>query len=223
LPGQHRSDPRSRPERASSTTDEELPVTEPILSRPAAGAAARDAAALALRAVLGPSLFVHGWNKVAGPGGLKGTTGWFESLGLRPAAVHARMAAGTEMAAGVGLALGLANPLPAAAAVGLMAVAARTDHRGKGFFVFKGGWEYTGVVTGAALALATLGHGRFSVDGLLGRRSDGPAQALIATALGGVAAAGLLKACYRPDPVDSVDSVDPVDPVGIDAEEQVPQ
>lgn len=173
-------------------------MTEPTLSRPAAGGTARDAAALALRAVLGPTLFVHGWNKVAGPGGLKGTTGWFESLGLHPAAVHARMAAGTEMAAGVGLALGLANPLPAAA-VGLMAVAARTDHRGKGFFVFKGGWEYTGVVAGAAVALATLGHGRFSLDGVLGRRSDGPAQAMIATALGGAAAAVLLKACYRPD------------------------
>ncbi|MBW8822488.1 MAG: DoxX family membrane protein, partial [Streptomyces sp.] len=41
-----------------------------------------DAAALALRATLGPMLFAHGWNKVAGPGGLKGTTGWFEALGL---------------------------------------------------------------------------------------------------------------------------------------------
>ncbi|MGW1029055.1 DoxX family protein [Streptomyces sp. NPDC002577] len=168
-------------------------------SRATASPAVRDTAALVLRAALGPMLFAHGWNKVAGPGGLKGTTGWFESLGLRPAAVHARMAAGTEMAAGAGLALGLANPLPAAAAVGLMAVAARTDHRGKGFFVFKGGWEYTGVVAGAAVALAALGHGRFSLDGMLGRRSDGPAQALIAAALGGAAAAGLLKACYRPD------------------------
>ncbi|MDI5910257.1 DoxX family protein, partial [Streptomyces sp. 12257] len=58
-----------------------------------------DAAALVLRATLGPMLFAHGWNKVAGPGGLKGTTGWFEALGLKPAEVHARMAAGTEMAA----------------------------------------------------------------------------------------------------------------------------
>ncbi|WP_405933093.1 DoxX family protein [Streptomyces sp. NBC_00827] len=112
-------------------------MTEPKLSQTAAAGVGRDAAALALRGVLGPMLFAHGWNKVAGPGGLKGTAGWFESLGLRPAAVHARMAAGTEMAAGVGLVLGLANPLPAAAAVGLMTVAARTDHRGKGFFVFK--------------------------------------------------------------------------------------
>ncbi|MFE6488193.1 DoxX family protein [Streptomyces sp. NPDC057757] len=177
-------------------------MTEPKMSPSAASEVGRDAAALALRGVLGPMLFAHGWNKVAGPGGLKGTAGWFESLGLHPAAVHARMAAGTEMAAGAGLVLGLANPLPAAAAVGLMAVAARTDHRGKGFFVFKGGWEYTGVVAGAAVALAMLGHGRFSLDNWLGRRSDGPAQALVAVALGGTAAAGLLKACYRPSKED---------------------
>ncbi|MEU1271827.1 DoxX family protein [Streptomyces sp. NPDC005799] len=157
-----------------------------------------DAAALVLRATLGPMLFAHGWNKVAGPGGLEGTTGWFEALGLRPAAVHARMAAGTEMAAGVGIALGAAGPLPAAAAVGLMTVAARTDHRGKGFFVFKGGWEYVGVVGGAAVALAALGHGRYSLDGLLHRERAGAGPALLAAGLGTASAAALLAACYRP-------------------------
>lgn len=157
-----------------------------------------DAAALVLRATLGPMLFAHGWNKVAGPGGLEGTTGWFEALGLRPAAVHARMAAGTEMAAGVGIALGAAGPLPAAAAVGLMTVAARTDHRGKGFFVFKGGWEYVGVVGGAAVALAALGHGRYSLDGLLRRERVGAGPALLAAGLGTASGAALLAACYRP-------------------------
>ncbi|MFF0011247.1 DoxX family protein [Streptomyces sp. NPDC005374] len=158
----------------------------------------QDVASLVLRATLGPMLFAHGWNKVAGPGGIKGTTGWFEALGLRPAEVHARMAAGTEMAAGAGIALGAAGPLPAAAAVGLMAVAARTDHRGKGFFVFKGGWEYVGVVGGAAVALAALGHGRYSLDGLLRRQHAGARPALLAAGLGTVSAAALLAACYRP-------------------------
>lgn len=158
-----------------------------------------DAAALVLRATLGPMLFAHGWNKIAGPGGLQGTTGWFEALGLRPAAVHARTAAGAEMAAGAGIALGVAGPLPAAAAVGLMTVAARTDHRGKGFFVFKGGWEYAGVVGGAAVALAALGHGRYSLDGLLHRRHAGMGPALLAAGLGTASAAALLAACYRPE------------------------
>ncbi|MFF1834863.1 DoxX family protein [Streptomyces sp. NPDC058231] len=159
----------------------------------------RDVAALVLRTVLGPMLIAHGWNKAAGAGGLDGTTGWFRSLGLEPARVHARMAAGTELAAGAALTAGAGGPLPAAAVVGLMAVAARTDHRGKGFFVFKGGWEYTGVVAGASVALAALGSGRWSVDRLLGRgEGGGTRSALTALGLGGAAAAALLAACYRP-------------------------
>ncbi|WP_328351074.1 DoxX family protein [Streptomyces sp. NBC_00457] len=162
----------------------------------------QDAAALALRATLGPMLFAHGWNKVAGPGGLKGTTGWFEALGLKPAEVHARMAAGTEMAAGAAITLGAGSPLPAAATVGLMTVAARTDHRGKGFFVFKGGWEYVGVVGGAAVALAALGNGRYSVDGLLRRGRAGAGPAVLAAGVGVASAAALLALCYRPAPAD---------------------
>ncbi|MGW0761702.1 DoxX family protein [Streptomyces sp. NPDC002814] len=165
----------------------------------------QDAAALVLRATLGPMLFAHGWNKVAGPGGLKGTTGWFEALGLKPAEVHARMAAGTEMAAGAAITLGAASPLPAAATVGLMTVAARTDHRGKGFFVFKGGWEYVGVVSGAAVALAALGNGRYSVDGLLRRGRAGAGPAVLAAGVGVASAAALLALCYRPAPVDPDD------------------
>jgi putative oxidoreductase len=160
-----------------------------------------DIAALVLRATLGPMLIAHGLNKVAGSGGLDGTTRWFAALGLRPAPIQARMAAGTEIAAGAGLVLGLANPLPAAATVGLMSVAAATDHRGKGFFVFKGGWEYVGVVAAGAVALAGLGHGALSVDGFRGRERSGLGPAVAAAALGTTAAAVLLKLCYRPEPV----------------------
>ncbi len=159
----------------------------------------RDFAALALRTAIGPMLVLHGHNKVFGSGGLTGTTGWFESLGLRPAAVHARMAAATEMGAGTLITLGAANPLPTAAVVGLMATAAATDHRGKGFFVFKGGWEYTAVVALAATALAGLGNGRWSVDRLLGRKERSGASAAIgAVALGLAGAGALLASSYRP-------------------------
>jgi putative oxidoreductase len=160
----------------------------------------RDFASLALRAAIGPMLIAHGSNKVFGSGGLAGTTRWFEALGLRPAGVHARMAAATEIGAGTLLTLGVANPLPSAAVVGLMATAAATDHRGKGFFVFKGGWEYTLVVGAAATALAGLGHGRWSLDRLLRRKSrSGVGIALGAAAFGVISAAGLLAATYRPN------------------------
>ncbi|CAM5732760.1 hypothetical protein SALBM311S_09669 [Streptomyces alboniger] len=81
-----------------------------------------------------------------------------------------------------------------------MTVAARTDHRGKGFFVFKGGWEYVGVVGGAAVALAALGNGRYSLDGLLRRRRAGAGPAVLAVGLGTASAAALLAMCYRPEP-----------------------
>lgn len=151
-----------------------------------------------LRLALGLTLVAHGWNKVFGAGGLSGTQGWFESLGLRPAWVHARVAAGTEIGAGLLAIVGLATGLSAMAFVGLMVVAMRTDHRGKGYFVFKGGWEYVLFVAAAAVALAAGGPGRWSVDHLIGLDLAGPWWAL-AAAVGGVAAAlGLLAACYRP-------------------------
>jgi putative oxidoreductase len=164
----------------------------------------KDFAALVLRAAIGPMLIAHGTNKVFGAGGLEGTTGWFESLGLQPAHVHARMAAATEIGAGALITLGAGNPLPSAAVVGLMATAAATDHRGKGFFVFKGGWEYTAVVAAAATALAGLGNGRWSVDGLRRRKDrSGAGAALGAAALGVVSAAALLAASYRPNQKES--------------------
>lgn len=157
-----------------------------------------DAGSLTLRLGLGPMLMYHGYNKLAGPGGLEGTTGWFDALGLRPAAVHARLAAATELGAGLGLTLGAASPLPAAMAIGLMAVAARTDHRGKGFFVFKGGWEYTGVVAVAAMAQAALGPGRWSLDAIAGRQRHGARWALAAAAIGITTAAVTLAVSYQP-------------------------
>jgi putative oxidoreductase len=157
-----------------------------------------DLGALIVRLALGPMLFLHGWNKVLGSGGLKGTTGWFESLGLRPASLHARLAASTELGAAVLVTLGLLSPLGAAAYVGLMTVATLTDHRGKGYFVFKGGCEYTVLVGMVAVALAATGPGAWSLDHLLGLDLAGPGWALAAAALGLVGAAALLITSYRP-------------------------
>ncbi len=159
---------------------------------------AADLAALMLRLGLGPMVMAHGANKVWGGGKLPGTTGWFEALGLRPAWLHARLAAAVELASGALLTLGAACPLPESAVIGLMATAAATDHRGKGFFVFKGGFEYVGVVALACAALADLGHGRWSLDALVGNRRSGPLWSAAATAAGVGAAAALLKTSYRP-------------------------
>ena len=157
-----------------------------------------DVAMLVLRVALGGMIMAHGVNKIAGGGGLDGTAGWFESLGLRPGRLHARIAAFTEIGAGALLLLGLATPLASAAFIGLMLVATFTDHRGKGYFVFEGGWEYTILVAMVAVVPALIGPGRWSLDHLLGVNAFGLTWAVAAVVVGALATAGLMAACYRP-------------------------
>jgi putative oxidoreductase len=125
---------------------------------------ALDFGLLMMRVVLGLTMAAHGYNKFFGGGRIAGTAGWFESIGMKPGTFHARVAATTEMSAGVGLALGLLTPIPAAGFVALMLVAAWTVHRHNGFFIVKEGWEYNLVLAVAAVAIATIGAGRYSLD-----------------------------------------------------------
>lgn len=151
-----------------------------------------DLGLLVLRLALGPMLVAHGWNKVFGGGGLSGTAGWFESLGLRPGWLHARIAAFTEIGAGVLMTLGLLTGLTSMAFVGLMLVAALTDHAGKGYFIFKGGWEYVVLVAMVAVGIAAAGPGEWSLDHALDLDLAGVGWAVVAAVGGAVAAAGLL-------------------------------
>jgi putative oxidoreductase len=162
--------------------------------------AGHDLESLVLRLTIGPMLITHGYNKVFGKGGLAGTTRWFESLGLKPAYVHARVAAATEIGSGALITLGAASPLPAAAAIGLMTTAARTDHKGKGFFIFKNGWEYVGVVGAVSAVMAAMGPGRYSVDALRGKVRKGWGWALLAILFGVANSTALLATSYRPEP-----------------------
>jgi uncharacterized membrane protein YphA (DoxX/SURF4 family) len=102
------------------------------------------------------TLAAHGFSKFSGPEGLAGTAGMFESIGFKPGALNARLAATPEVAAGLGLAVGLLTPLSAAGFVALMLVAAWTVHRSNGFFVTQSGWEYNFVRAAAAVGVATL-------------------------------------------------------------------
>ena len=90
---------------------------------------AYDTGLLILRVCLGLTMAAHGYNKFFGGGRIPGTAKWFESIGMKPGMLHARIAATTEMAAGLGLAVGLLTPIPAAGFVALMLVAAWTVHR----------------------------------------------------------------------------------------------
>jgi putative oxidoreductase len=162
-----------------------------------------DLGLLVLRVVFGLFLAAHGYNKVFGGGRLAGTGRWFGSLGMRWPNIQARMAAGTEMGAGVLFALGLLTPFAAAGMIGVMVVATWAAHRHNGFFIFREGqgWEYTVSIAVVAWSVATIGPGEASVDHAIGldwTAWDGWVGAVIAGVLGVGGGLVQLAVCYRP-------------------------
>jgi putative oxidoreductase len=157
-----------------------------------------DVALLLLRVVFGIFLACHGINKVKG--GLAGTAGWFGSIGMKWPMWQARMAAGTEIGAGLLFALGLLTPLAAAAIIAVMLVAIWAVHWKVGFFVFRPnqGWEYCGSIAVAAFAVAIAGPGRWSLDHALDIVPSGWTGALIGGVVGIGSAALQLAISYRP-------------------------
>lgn len=155
---------------------------------------------LIVRLCLGLTMAAHGYNKIFSGGRIPGTARWFDSIGMRPGLFHARVAAGTEIAAGLGLAAGLLTPIPAAGFVALMLVAAWTVHRDNGFFIVKSGWEYNLVLAAVAVGVAMLGAGPLSLDHLLFGQNwcDGWTGLLIAAGLGLAGGIGQLLVFYRP-------------------------
>ena len=163
-----------------------------------------DTALLILRAALGMMIFVHGYNKAFRGGKLAGTGRWFQSMGMRPGKVHATLAAGTEMGAGVLLVLGLLTQLAAAGLIALMLVAFWTVHRDKGFMITGEGWEYVALIAVMSLVTAILGPGRLSLDSEfeIAHRLDGKTGLGIALLLGIGAGAAQLLLFFRPPKPD---------------------
>ena len=159
-----------------------------------------DLGLLVFRVAVGAVFLAHGLNHVFGGGKIAGTARWFASLGMRPGIVHAWVASLSEIAAGIGLVLGLATPLAAAAVIGTMLVAGITNHRGKGFFIFRPGegWEYVMTLGAAGVALACVGAGRYSLDHVLGVFDPPGTSGLLAAAGGAVASLALLAIAWRP-------------------------
>lgn len=149
-------------------------------------------ALLLLRAATGGVMLAHGINHIWGGGKIAGTTRWFGSMGMRPAAVHAWLASVTEIGAGILLLVGLLTPLAAAGVVGTMAVAWAINHRANGFFIFRPGegWEYVMMMLVVGIALGTVGPGRWSLDHALDFRDRlTGATGLLVTAIAGLGGA----------------------------------
>lgn len=153
-----------------------------------------------IHALIGALLAGHGAQKlfgILGGFGLEGTAGYLEGFGLRPGKLFAAAAGTAELAGGVLLAAGLFTPLAAALIGATMLVAARTDHAGKGIWIFNGGSEYVLTVAAVVLALAFNGAGAWSVDAAIGWDVAGLAWGLGALGVAVVGAAGVLALMHR--------------------------
>ena len=125
---------------------------------------------LLLRVVVGGTMFSHGAQKLFGwfgGHGLRGTAGFFESLGWRWPLAMAFLA-GLGETSGIAFAAGLLTPLAALGIAVVMLNAIFVVHWRNGFFNGNGGLEFPLTLATVAVAVAATGPGRFSIDRLIG-------------------------------------------------------
>jgi putative oxidoreductase len=167
-----------------------------------------DLALLVLRVVVGLLFVGHGAQKLFGAfggGGLEGTAGMFDNIGLRPGWLHARAAGAAEFAGGVLLALGLFTPFAAAALIAVMTAAVITVHAPNGIWNSNRGYEFNLVMIAAAFALAGIGAGSWSLDNVFGFDLNGvlwAIGALVVGVIGGIGSvvSGRMTAHHEPHP-----------------------
>lgn len=164
-------------------------------------------ALLLARLIVGLGLFGHGAQKLFGwfgGYGLAGTGGFFEGLGFKPGRLFALLAGLGEALGGALTALGWLNPIGPALIISVMIVAIFSVHWSKGFWNSNGGYELNLTVIAAALMLAFLGSGRFSIDAaapIPGLAS--PSATLIIIGIGVLGGLLSLGARRRPKPAGS--------------------
>jgi putative oxidoreductase len=141
---------------------------------------------LILRLGIGLILAAHGAQKLFGVWGGPGMAKWTESvqrLRIRPAQPWAWVAALSEFAGGLLLAVGLLSPLGSLAIIGAMLVAIATVHLANGFWNGKRGYEFNLSLIVAAAALALTGPGLYSLDSALRVQLPEPLSLIVGTVL----------------------------------------
>lgn len=152
------------------------------------GIAGVSAGLLVIRIVVGLLMAAHGSQKLLGwfgGHGIAGTGMFFEQLGFRPGRLFATVASVTEVVSGILIALGLLGPIGPALMLSVMIVAAVSVHWKNGIFASANGIELALFYGTAAVALALIGFGRYSLDAVFGLQAlYTPALALAALAIG---------------------------------------
>jgi putative oxidoreductase len=158
-----------------------------------------DAALLIARLIIGLALAAHGMQKLLGwfgGYGLKGTAGFFESIGFRPGLFFAVTAGLGEVVGGLLTAAGLLGPIGPSLIISVMVVAIVAVHLPNGFFAQANGYELPLVYAVSGVVLAILGPGMYSLDALLGLSGVWNASVAWFTA-GGAVVVGLVNVALR--------------------------
>ncbi|WP_170006195.1 DoxX family protein [Bacillus fonticola] len=125
---------------------------------------------LVIRLVVGLSFAAHGAQKLFGwfgGHGLKGTGGFFDSIGIKPGYAMALIAGLGEFIGGILFAVGLLTPLAGILIAATMVVAIAKVHGQNGFWATQNGYENNLILLVVALGVALVGPGAFALDSLL--------------------------------------------------------
>lgn len=130
-----------------------------------------DVGILLIRVFVGGCLAAHGFDKFFGEHDVSGFAKGLESMGFPLPTVSAYLSAGTELIAGILIAIGLFTRLASIPMVINMLVAALAVHAKGGYFLPKG-LEYALNLAMTFAGIGLIGPGRFSVDNLICKCDD---------------------------------------------------
>ncbi|HWL26701.1 MAG TPA: DoxX family protein [Ureibacillus sp.] len=125
---------------------------------------------LIIRLVVGGLFIGHGAQKLFGSFGgygLKGTGGWFESIGMKPGVTMALFAGLAELIGGILFVLGFLTPLAGVIIAGTMVMAIVKVHGPNGLWATSNGYEYNLTLLAVAIGIALIGPGQYAVDAFL--------------------------------------------------------
>jgi putative oxidoreductase len=130
-----------------------------------------DTGLLIIRIVVGLLLIGHGAQKLFGwfgGHGFKGTSGFLQSQGFKPALFWTMLGALGEFGGGLLFLFGFLTPLGGIGIFASMLMAIIKMHWSNGVWATNGGYEYPLVLALIGLVGALIGPGSYSLDSLLG-------------------------------------------------------